>query len=497
MEPRSGERARGPNGGPVAWPPGLGDRRYTLAETCLQHAARLENEPGKEARRLIGNLHWVTGRRDEYRNYLEEVAEQQPDPAETLRVLWRHDSDPYPVSGIGTALEKAMRVAPDDDRVWLGLADVATRSGRFDEADKWLTQCEKARPDDPAVWNARLNWSVAADRTDEFARAASHLQASTFPPARLLKLRTWLAARGEDRQAERAALDALLAVVPGDNAALERLADLAAEDRALDRVAVLRRRQSEMEAHTQQYKELINQPELQPHAAELARAAARIGRRFDARTWWGLAVRRDASLKREAEKAIEQLANTVPPPDPAHDTLAERLGINPGTFVASTAGAANLAFPTFVDDADRRGFSFMFDNGVSPSAQLPETMCGGIGLIDFDGDGWLDIYAIQGGPFPPPDGPLPFGDRLFRNRGGGQFEDVTRASGLDKFPGGYGHGIAVGDYDNDGRLDIFVTRWRSYALYHNLGQGRFEDVTARGAGRPPRLADIGGMGRPR
>ena len=72
---------------------------------------------------------------------------------------------------------------------------------------------------------------------------------------------------------------------------------------------------------------------------------------------------------------------------------------------------------------------------------------------------------------------LPFGDRLFRNRGDGRFEDATVSSGLAALPGGYGHGVAVGDFDNDGRPDLFVTRWRSYALYHNLGHGRFEDVT--------------------
>ncbi len=105
-------------------------------------------------------------------------------------------------------------------------------------------------------------------------------------------------------------------------------------------------------------------------------------------------------------------------------------------------------------------------------------MSGGIGVIDFDGDGWLDVYAVQGGPFPPKNGSPAFGDRLFRNRGDGRFDDVTASSGLAKLPGGYGFGIAVGDYDNDGRPDIFLTRWRSYALYHNLGKGRFEDCTA-------------------
>jgi hypothetical protein len=100
-------------------------------------------------------------------------------------------------------------------------------------------------------------------------------------------------------------------------------------------------------------------------------------------------------------------------------------------------------------------------------------------LLDFDGDGWLDVYAVQAGPFPPTGSAAGEGDRLFRNRGDGTFLDVTESAGIAAFPPGYGHGVAVGDYDNDGRPDLFVTRWHSYALYRNTGQGRFEDVTAR------------------
>ena len=135
--------------------------------------------------------------------------------------------------------------------------------------------------------------------------------------------------------------------------------------------------------------------------------------------------------------------------------------------------------PTFVDEAARRGLEFTFDNGMTELRQLPETMSGGVALVDVDGDGWLDIYAVQGGPFPPPKQDPPFADRLFRNRGDGRFEDITAASGLAALKGGYGHGVAVGDYDNDGRPDLFVTRFGSYALYHNLGHGRFEDATAK------------------
>ena len=132
--------------------------------------------------------------------------------------------------------------------------------------------------------------------------------------------------------------------------------------------------------------------------------------------------------------------------------------------------------PRFRDDAKAAGLHFAFDNGATAQKQLPEASSGGVGLLDYDGDGRLDVYLVQGGTFPPR--PIPQQDRLFRNRGDGTFEDVTAASGLAAFPGGYGHGIAVGDYDNDGRPDLFVTRWRSYALYHNRGDGTFEDATA-------------------
>ncbi len=108
---------------------------------------------------------------------------------------------------------------------------------------------------------------------------------------------------------------------------------------------------------------------------------------------------------------------------------------------------------------------------------MPETMSGGVGLLDYDGDGWLDVYLVQGGPFPPDPKAHPAGDRLFRNQGDGTFVDATEAAGIAKFAQGYGHGVAVADYNNDGLPDVFVTRWRAYALYRNQGDGTFRDVT--------------------
>ena len=449
---------------------------YRLAETCFVRASRGDGEHVKVARRLLADLHWLTGRHDEYRSFLRRDFEHSRDPAETLRLLWTLDHEPYPLEGMRGTLEKAQSMAPDDDRVWLAMAALATRSGRFEEAGDLLTHCERASPNDEAVWRARLEWARAADQIDEFKRAASRLRASSVPRERLLKMRAWLAERQGDRRAERDALDELVALDPDDTSGLERLADLATQDGDSSRLAELRRRKAAIDSARLQYAALVHQLDPAPHPAELARTAQSLGRWFEARGWWKLAARRDEASRAEAEAALARMAKDEPPDAPSGRSLAELLATLPPSPSGKTNVPGALKVPVFTDDAEQSGIAFIFDNGRSELLQIPETMSGGVALLDFDGDGRLDIYAVQGGPFPPRDHP-PFGDRLFRNRGDGQFEDVTSASGLATLPGGYGHGVAVGDYDNDGRPDLFVTRWRTYALYHNVGHGRFEDVT--------------------
>ena len=191
------------------------------------------------------------------------------DPSEILRSLWKDDVDPYPVDGFTQGLGKAKLSAPDDDRVWLGLADLATRTARFEEAGDWLARCERARPDDRAVWRARLNWAQAAGRPDEVVRAAAHLPGASLTQARVLELRAWMAARSGDRPAERAALESLIALEPADATAVERLADLAAQDGERERLAELRRRKADIENARDDYRRLLNHAELASLAAEL------------------------------------------------------------------------------------------------------------------------------------------------------------------------------------------------------------------------------------
>jgi len=453
--------------------------RYSLAEESLKRTMPVTGEMGDESWRLLCQVYWITGRRDEYRGLLQTVAEKERDPTEILRTLWRLDNDPYQLDAATQLLASVQRSASNDDRLWLALADLATHGGQLEESGGWLTRCEQARPDDPAVWKARLDWALVADRPDEVARAADHLPAAWLSHARLLAVRAWLAAHVGDRQAERSALLELSTVEPGDTRTIERLVDLAVEAGQKERVAQLRRRKADVEKSMDEYKQLMNEPKLLPAAAALARSAEAIGRWYDAKVWWQIAARRDRSLETDAALAQARLAEAEPPILTVDGSLADRLGPLVSAARNHRMAGGDLSLPLFADEAADRGLVFTFDSGRSYERQLPEIMGGGVALLDFDGDGWLDIYAVQGGRFPPPAGTAPFCDRLYRNRGGGQFVDMTAASGLASFPGGYGHGVAVGDYDNDGRPDIFVTRWRSYALYHNKGGGRFEDASAR------------------
>lgn len=134
--------------------------------------------------------------------------------------------------------------------------------------------------------------------------------------------------------------------------------------------------------------------------------------------------------------------------------------------------------------ADRTppSLDFVHDNGARGSYYYPEMMQGGAGLLDADGDGLLDLYLVQSGPLPPT-GDVRAENRLYRNLGNWQFEDVTASSGLGDR--GYGSGLAVGDVDGDGWNDVYVTNLGANRLYRGLGDGTFEDVTARwGAGDP-------------
>jgi hypothetical protein len=155
-------------------------------------------------------------------------------------------------------------------------------------------------------------------------------------------------------------------------------------------------------------------------------------------------------------------------------------------ILARVAFAAPAPRVTFEDITARAGITFKHTFGDDELSSLVEATGVGCAFLDYDNDGWLDIYLVSGCRLVGLSDPTPNAevlkhatDRLYRNRGDGTFEDVTVKAGI--LPGGYGVGVLVGDYDNDGYPDIYVSHYGTNRLYHNNRNGTFTEC-AREAG---------------
>ncbi len=141
-------------------------------------------------------------------------------------------------------------------------------------------------------------------------------------------------------------------------------------------------------------------------------------------------------------------------------------------------GGAAVNAVRYVDVAGSSGISFQHDNAASPEKYLIETMGSGCGWIDYDQNGLLDPYLVNGTSARPDTSKHARRSALYRNNGDGTFTDVTIKAGVDA-EGLFGMGAAVGDYDNDGCPDLFVLGYGRCILFHNNGNGTFTDVTDR------------------
>jgi enediyne biosynthesis protein E4 len=141
------------------------------------------------------------------------------------------------------------------------------------------------------------------------------------------------------------------------------------------------------------------------------------------------------------------------------------------------ASSETAQFPFEQVPPEKSGINWTHSSGKSPEKYLPESSGAGCAFLDYDNDGWMDVYLVNSGKcdFFTPDPPLR--NALYKNNRDGTFTDVTGKAGVGA--GGYGQGVAVGDYDGDGFPDIYVTQYGRSILYHNNGDGTFADVTEK------------------
>ena len=162
----------------------------------------------------------------------------------------------------------------------------------------------------------------------------------------------------------------------------------------------------------------------------------------------------------------------------------ELFSLAAGIGVERLLHGSTVASPLFEEiPSSSSGITWIHENAMSPKRYLPETLGPGCAFLDYDNDGWMDIYLVNSGPcdfFKPA---KPLRNALYKNNRDGTFTDVTEKAGVGG--GTFGMGVAIGDYDNDGWPDIFVTSYGNCILYRNNHDGTFTDATKKAGVETP------------
>jgi predicted Zn-dependent protease len=267
--------------------------RLTQAEEVLDALPRDRSADAPQVRQAHEYLLRLEGRTQEARALIVTSWQGAPDPSYVLKRLYILEDAAFPLDHVKNALRAGAR---DDDRVWLGLANLAVWQGRFDEAARRLDACAERRPLDQAVWLARLSLATATRDIAGARRAAEHVLAAWFLPFELLRLRAWFASFGSDRAAERQSLHALLAEEPGNATAWARLVELALQSGHNADAKTARKRQAASTDLRERYTAILMGDDRTARAAELARLAQELGRPIEARGW---SLIRDGRAARE------------------------------------------------------------------------------------------------------------------------------------------------------------------------------------------------------
>lgn len=229
-----------------------------------------------------------------------------------------------------------------------------------------------------------------------------------------------------------------------------------------------------------------NDPDKMQPVAELMET---LGRHWEAIGWCQVALsddRVDSQWARQSLSRLQATTNDKTPMTLAAANLAQKIDLSslPLPDLGKTVSTQPVRSPevtdvSFTDTAVAAGLEFSYFNGADPTidrSYMFEFSGGGVAVLDYDGDGWSDVYLTQGCAWPPNPAQQQTRNRLFRNLGNGRFQDVTEQSGLGD--NGFGQGVTTGDFNNDGFADVYVANIGANRLYQNNGDGTFSDVTS-------------------
>ncbi len=386
-------------------------------------------------------------------------------------------------------LAEYIRRSPDDPLVRLGAAVAALRQRQVDRAEELLREVIAVAPELSEAQLRLGSLLLETDKTVKFQEWNGRLPAPADDRPETWALRgTFAQTHGKLRGAARCYWESLRRDPCYQRAAYQLgqvLLALEEPEKAapfIDRAAMLQDLLLLMKRHT-----------TAPDAATIRRTSQlceKLGMLWEAWGWSRMALERDPQLE-WAERMVQRLVPFLNPdlartsrdadptrkidlsdfPMPRWESMRKASPLSS----ASSIGHATQ----FADEASSSLLNFTYFNDTDPRTPIArpfEFTGGGVAVLDYDEDGWPDVYLTQGCHWPPRDEQVEHLDRLFHNRGNGRFEDVTEAAGLVEDR--YSQGVTVGDYNSDGYPDLYIANLDGNRLYHNNGDGTFSDVTA-------------------
>ncbi len=454
------------------------------AETKFREALEID-PPNALAHDRLANLLTLEGRRFESLPHLYELLRQRRASYTLLLLAGDHAQTVEEPE----QLARFRAAAPDDAGPLIGLARIQIRRKQFVEAAgmlrKAIVDCPKCIEAHALLGRALL----AGPNEDELAQwvAALPPEADEHPDVWTVRGR-WAKRRGQTQAAARCFWEALRRDPNHQAATLQLSQALYAlgESEMAEGVAA---RAAALSVFSETLSTLFHHRDDPKALFVVAAQSETLGRLWEAWTWnqTALATLGDVGWARAALARIEpQLNDSLPPTLPRVD-VGRRLDLShyplPSDLYASKPAPFAQAAPSaagarFEDVAREAGIEFTYFCGRAPGghrAFMYQTTGGGIAVLDYDLDGWPDLYFTQGCRWPPAAGQTEYLDAAYRNLGNGRFGEVTQASGLgdDRFS----QGATVGDFNNDGFPDLYVANIGVNRLYANNGDGTFSDVS--------------------
>lgn len=467
-----------------------GQAQLSKAEQIYRRALGTQGPRTSEVRHALLQLLWQEGRLEEIRplireNWAETERKFGVDASQTIANLRAHlsvDLEVFPIDHVRRKLDTLAAKGTQDSGIAISLANISLLAGRQDEERSWISRLNELRSDDPAILRTLFRHALAHQETDVLNRIAPAIRKLEIPPEELIQYFNALAGNRENASIQIEMLEKYMAKKPGDTSTLETLSEklIRAGDR--QKAAEYREKRRDLDMNRRNYGNKVAS-DFKSNAAEMAQMAEKLGRWFEASAFYAMLAKQNVPNAADKIVSIEPKLNETSLRDEIWSAIDKIQQVKTTPPAQKTNPDESLQIPSFLNIAGTHSPEFQFVSGRTAQYQLPETMSGGLALIDYNNDGFPDIFALQGGPFPfetlHANSKTLKGDRLFRNMGDGNFQDVTEAAGLPATRLGYSHGASVGDIDNDGDTDLFVTRYGSYSLFLNSGDGRFQDVTAK------------------